>query len=79
MKALLLGVMVFFLSGCTGMSVDLMNASAHNIGGITPDEVTIADVQRLPGGLTWHAVTKDGLFNCRTQDKPENATCVKQL
>jgi hypothetical protein len=71
------GLSFLLLAGCAGMTEELQTASAHSIGVVVTEEVTIANVERLPGALAWNALTNSRRYKCKTTDKPENARCVE--
>ena len=70
----------FMCTGCLSQNTDanLRRESARSIGDLTPDQVTVSEVDRGMFNVDWKAVTPKGNYRCSADDMLRRANCVKR-
>jgi hypothetical protein len=81
MKRVVCIIVVLFLAvmiiGCANSNSNLMRESARVIGNVSPEQVTVYDVNRGMMNVDWKATTPNGKYNCSSDDMMRRPFCVK--
>lgn len=74
--SLIASTMVF---GCASTGDNLQRESARSIGGnVSPEQVTITDIDRGATSVKWKAATPTGNFDCSADDMVRRVLCIKK-
>ena len=65
-------------TACMNMDSSLRRESARVIGGVSPDEVTVYDVDRGMMDVNWKAKTSQGDYICSSDDMMRKPFCTKK-
>lgn len=71
-------VAMFIFIACANTDANLRRESARSIGNLTPDEVTVSDVDRGMTNVDWKATTPQGNYKCTADDMLRRVNCVKR-
>lgn len=66
------------LFACASTGANLSRETARFIGDLTPDQVTISDVNRGMMNVDWKAATPKGNYSCSADDMVRRVNCVKK-
>ena len=81
MKYKLFGVLIFSaaLFGCANAGENLQLETARSIGGnVSPEQVTITDIDRGVASVKWKAATPGGNYDCSADDMVRRVYCAKK-
>jgi hypothetical protein len=82
MKKILLSVLIisisFMCSACQNTDASLRRETARSIGNLTPDQITLSDVDRGMNNVDWQAITPKGKYKCSADDNLRRVNCVKK-
>jgi hypothetical protein len=71
-------VMVFLLlTGCASTPANLQRETARFIGDISPDQVSVSNIQYGITDVKWEADTPKGGYSCSADDMVRRTYCVK--
>jgi hypothetical protein len=72
-------VMVCLLStGCASTSENLQRETARYLGDVSPEQVTVLNIQRGMTDVKWEAETPKGIYSCSADDMVRRPYCVKK-
>jgi ABC-type Fe3+-citrate transport system substrate-binding protein len=71
-------VAMFIVIACANTDANLKRETARSIGNLTPDEVTVSDVDRGMTNVDWKATTPNGNYKCSADDMLRRVNCVKR-
>jgi hypothetical protein len=77
----LFGMVILFtvLFGCASTGANLQRETALSIGGnVSPDQVTVSDVDRGMSSVKWKATTPKGNYDCSADDMMRRVYCTKK-
>lgn len=77
-KIMLLVFATLILVACANTDANLRRETARNIGDLTPDEVTVSNVDRGMTNVDWQATTPKGNYKCSADDMLRRVNCVKR-
>jgi PBP1b-binding outer membrane lipoprotein LpoB len=77
-RIILLVFATLILVACANTDANLRRESARSIGNLTPDEVTVSDVDRSMMNVDWKAKTPKGNYKCSADDMLRRVNCVKR-
>ena len=66
------------LIACANTDANLKRETARNIGNLTPDEVTVSNIDRGMTNVDWQATTPKGNYKCSADDMLRRVNCVKR-
>ena len=80
MRKMLLIILVVgsVCTACQNTDASLRRETARFIGGITPDQVSVSNVNRGFTSVDWSASTPNGNYNCFADDNVRRVNCVKK-
>ena len=65
--------------GCASTGESLQRETARSIGGnVTPEQVTISEVDRGISSVKWKAASPNGNYDCSADDMVRRVFCVKK-
>jgi hypothetical protein len=65
--------------GCTNTSANLQRETARYIGGnVTPEQVTVSNVDRGVTDVKWRASAPTGNYDCSADDMVRRVYCTKK-
>ncbi len=65
--------------GCANTSANLQRETARYIGGtVTPEQVTVSNVDRGVTDVKWNASAPTGNYNCSADDMVRRVYCTKK-
>jgi hypothetical protein len=71
--------LVVILSGCASTGDNLQRETARSIGGnVSPDDVTVSDIERGITSVKWKASAPSGKFDCSADDMVRRVLCTKK-
>ena len=65
-------------TSCQNSDANLKRETARVIGNLTPDQVTVASVERGVTNVEWKAETPKGRYQCSADDMLRRVNCVKR-
>jgi len=65
-------------TACQNTDANLRRETARFIGGLTPDQVTVSEVDRGMTNVDWKAATPKGKYRCSADDMLRRVNCVKK-
>ena len=75
-------VLCFFVAlacgACANSDANLKRESARVIGGLSPEDITVTEVNRGMMNVDWKANTQKGVYNCSSDDMMRRPFCVKK-
>jgi len=71
-------LVIVFILGCASTSANLQRETAKVIGDISPEQVTILNIDRGITNVKWEAETPKGKYNCSADDMVRRPHCVKK-
>jgi hypothetical protein len=77
-KIMFLVFATFIFIACANTDANLRRETARSIGNLTPDEVTVSDVDRGITNVDWKATTPNGNYKCNADDMLRRVNCVKR-
>jgi hypothetical protein len=77
-KIIFLVFATFIFIACANTDANLRRETARSIGNLTPDEVTVSDVDRGITNVDWKATTPNGNYKCNADDMLRRVNCVKR-
>jgi hypothetical protein len=69
----------FLCAACANTDVNLRRETARFIGDLTPDEVSVSNVNRGLSNVDWIAATPKGRYKCSADDMLRRVSCVKRV
>ena len=67
------------LSGCASTTENLRMGTAHALGGnVTPEQVTVTNIDRGASNVKWAAAAPGGNYACWADDMVRKVSCAKQ-
>lgn len=79
MKKCLMWLMVCgSLAGCASTAGNLQRETARYLGDVSPDAVTVSNIDRGATSVSWTADTPKGHFSCSADDMVRRPYCVKK-
>ena len=76
-KLFLFLVLCILCVGCANSDSNLRRESARVIGNVSPEQVTVYDVNRGMMNVDWKADTPNGKYKCSSDDMMRRPFCVK--
>ena len=71
--------LVGILGACASTGDNLQRETARFIGGnISPEQVTVTDVDRGATSVKWKAATPNGKYDCGADDMVRRVLCTKK-
>lgn len=64
--------------GCASTTENLQRESARSIGDVTPEAVTVKNVNRSATSVKWEAESPKGAYSCSADDMVRRVLCVKK-
>lgn len=77
-KAFLLVAIAATLSGCASTAANLQRETARSIGDVSPDAVTVRNIDRGVTSVNWDADSPKGAYSCGADDMVRRVNCVKK-
>jgi hypothetical protein len=77
-RIILLVFATLMFIACANTDANIRRETARNIGNLTPDAVTVSDVNRGITSVDWKAATKEGNYVCNADDMLRRVNCVKR-
>jgi hypothetical protein len=72
-------IVAIFMSGCANTDANLMRETARSIGGnVSPEQVTVTNVDRGMSTVTWKATAPTGNYDCNADDIIRRVLCTKK-
>jgi hypothetical protein len=68
----------FMCTACQNTDVNLRRETARSIGDLTPDQITVSEVDRGMTNVDWKAATPKGNYRCSADDMLRRVKCVKK-
>ena len=68
----------FLCTACQNSDVNLKRETARFLGNVTPDQISVSDVNRGMTNVDWSAATPRGHFCCSADDMLRRVNCVKK-
>lgn len=79
LKAIGVSVFASILCGCASTGGNLQRETARSIGGnISPEQVTVSDVDRGATSVKWKASAPTGKYDCSADDMVRRVLCTKK-
>ncbi len=71
--------LVCILAACASTGENLQRETARSIGGnVSPDQVTVSDVDRGVTNVKWKATAPGGKYECSADDMIRRVLCTKK-
>lgn len=78
-KAIGVSIIATIMYGCANTDANIKRETARSIGGnVSPEQVTVTDVDRGMSSVTWKAAAPTGNFNCSADDMMRRVLCTKK-
>jgi hypothetical protein len=78
-KSIFALVAVSLLYGCASTTENLRMETAHVLGAnVSPDQVTVTNVDRGASNVKWNAAAPSGKYACWADDMVRKVSCAKQ-
>jgi len=72
-------IAAIFMYGCANTDANLMRETARSIGGnVSPEQVTVTDVDRGMSSVKWKASAPTGNYDCSADDMVRRVLCTKK-
>jgi len=72
-------IVASIMCGCANTDANLMRETARSIGGnVSPDQVTVTNVDRGMSNVTWKAAAPAGNYDCSADDMVRRVLCTKK-
>ena len=72
-------IVAITMPGCASIDANLTRDTARSIGGnVSPEQVTVTNVNRGMTSVTWKATAPTGSFDCSADDMVRRVLCVKK-
>jgi hypothetical protein len=69
---------VFAVAGCASTDNNLQRETARSIGGnVTPEQVTVSNIDRGATSVKWQAVAPSGRYACSADDMVRRVLCTR--
>lgn len=68
----------YMCTACANSDAILKRETARSIGDLTPDQITVSDVDRGMLNVDWKASTPKGNYICSADDMLRRLNCVKR-
>lgn len=65
-------------TACQNTDANLRRETARFIGDLTPEQVTVSEVDRGMTNVDWKAATPKGNYRCSADDMLRRVNCVKK-
>jgi hypothetical protein len=72
-------IVATILFGCASTGDNLQRETARSIGGnVSPEQVTVSDIDRGVSDLKWKAAAPSGNYDCSADDMVRRVLCTKK-
>ena len=69
---------VLVIAGCASTDNNLQRETARSIGGnVTPEQVTVSNIDRGATSVKWQAVAPGGRYACSADDMVRRVLCTR--
>ncbi len=69
---------VLVIAGCASTDNNLQRETARSIGGnVTPEQVTVSNIDRGATSVKWQAVAPSGRYACSADDMVRRVLCTR--
>jgi len=71
-------IAVLAVAGCASTDNNLQRETARSIGGnVTPEQVTVSNIDRGATSVKWQAVAPGGRYACSADDMVRRVLCTR--
>lgn len=79
MQVSCIAVVTMVMVGCASTGANLQRETARSVGGnVSPEQVTVSDVDRGMTSVTWNASAPSGDYACSADDMLRRVLCTKK-